>query len=348
MRTTAIAVALLLVASTALAAGTGNVQPATEKDSKPTGVPTYEGRDPGDTIEDPFIMDQVPFDYFGNTCPFVNNYEEECPYYGSLSPDVVYEYYATHTFAAVIDLCFSEYDTKVYVYENEYTPGAPLACNDDSPGCGPSGYRSWLMTEFVWGNTYYIVVDGYGGDCGDYQLSITDYLPCALCEPGGLGETEPHCMDPVNDVDNGGCNSDPPVFDYLYPSNEQIYFCGTSGTYDVGGGGWRDTDWYQIDLALESEITFEAHANFPLRIGIVDGREGCENVSTFYSYVDVTTCESAELSETLAPGTWWLWVGPHVFEDVYCGADYECWLYGYTPATPVEDVSWSTVKALFR
>jgi hypothetical protein len=348
MRTTAIALLLLLIAASALAAGTGSAQPAVEKDSKPTGVPTYEGRDPGDTIEDPFVIDYLPFYGTGDTCPFINDYDESCPYTGSTSPDAVYRYDCVYSAVVTIDLCASLYDTKVYVYENEYTPGFPLDCNDDSPGCGPNGYRSWLMVEFTAGNTYYIVVDGYTGACGIYELYIVDYLPCALCEPGGLGETEPPCIDPTNDVDNGGCNSEPPVFDHLDPSEETIHFCGTSGTYDVGSLNYRDTDWYQIEVGVESEITWGAQANFPLRIGIVDGREGCENVSSFFSYVDVLTCEWAELTETLEPGTWWLWVGPHVFEDVYCGADYECWLDGYTSVTPVEDVSWSTVKALYR
>jgi hypothetical protein len=359
MRTTAIvcatallllscAATVVLLAGVAGAATTGNVEPAVEKDSKPTGMPTYEGRNPGDTIWDPFVIDYVPFTDSGNTCPFINDYDESCPYTGSWAPDAVYRYDCVYPFLAVIDLCLSDYDTKVFVYENEYTPGYPYACNDDYPGCGPDGYRSYLMTPFTAGNTYYIVIDGYGGDCGDYELSLDGWVHCAMCEPGGPGETEPYCIDPVNDVWNGGCNSDPPVFDHLSPSDDTIYFCGTSGTYTVGSEHWRDTDWYQIDLTQESEITFRGIANFGLRIGFVDGREGCENVSSFYSYADAPVCYEAELSETLPPGTWWLWVGPSAFDGVYCGTEYNCELVGYSPATPVENVSWSTVKAIFR
>jgi len=350
MRTTAIVctAALLLLACLASASTTGNSAPAVEKISKPTGLATYEGRDPGETIEDPIVVDYLPLFDSGDTCPFIDDYDEACPYSGSTAPDVVYSYVCQYSQVVTIDLCASQYDTKVFVYENTYTPGFPHACNDDHAGCGPNGYRSWLMTEFTEGNTYYIVVDGYWGSCGIYELMVVDYLPCALCEPGGPGETEPYCMDPENDVDNGGCNSEPPVFDHLDPSEDTLEFCGTSGTYYQNYSHWRDTDWYQIDLAHESEITFEATANFELRIGIVDGREGCENVSSFYSYVDVPTCGWAELHETLPTGTWWLWVGPSVFEGVYCGEDYQCWLTGYTPVTPVESASWGTVKAIFR
>jgi hypothetical protein len=347
MRTIVIACAALLLATASLAATTGSSATPTEKFSRPTGVPTYEGRDPGDTIEDPIVI-SVPNTLFGNTCPFIDDYDEVCPWTGSTAPDVVYKYVANHTSTVIIDLCTSQYDTKVFVYENEYTPGAPYACNDDSPGCGPMGYRSWLMMECTWENTYYIVIDGYYGSCGDYVMYIEEYLPCTHCDPGGLGETEPHCMDPTNDVDNGGCNSDPPVFDYLHPSAETVYFCGTSGTYNVGGQHYRDTDWYQIDLAAETEITLEAIANFDITIGFVDGREGCEGAHSFYSYTNMWTCGWAELTEILPAGTWWLWIGPTDFEYVNCGAEYECWLDGYTPVTAVEDASWSAVKAIFR
>ncbi len=148
------AVMLFLLASTVLAAGTGNRTPAVVKDYQPTGVPTYEGRIEGDTIEDPFFIDDLPFAGSGDTCPFINDYDASCPYTGSTSPDVVYSYQCQYTSPVIIDLCASQYDTKVYVYENEYVHGNHIACNDDYPGCGPNGYRSWLMLELYAGNTY--------------------------------------------------------------------------------------------------------------------------------------------------------------------------------------------------
>ncbi len=169
------AVLLLLSAAVATAQTPGNAALVAEKESQPTGEPTYEGRVEGETIETPFIIDYLPFAGTGDTCPFLHDYDEACPYDGSTSPDVVYSYYCQYSCTVVIDLCASQYDTKVYVYENEQTPGSPLACNDDYPGCGPNGYRSWIMAEFAAGNTYYIVVDGYAGDCGVYELYI-EYL----------------------------------------------------------------------------------------------------------------------------------------------------------------------------
>ena len=344
-----VVVLLFLCAAAAMAEPSpGNSAEIPDKESQPTGMPTYEGRVEGETIETAFEIQWFPFTDSVDTCPFLDDYDEACPYTGSTSPDVVYRYDCQYPRTIEIDLCSSSYDTKVYVYENEYTPGSPHACNDDYPGCGPLGYQSRLMTGLHGGNTYYIVIDGYWGDCGEYQLHIEEFLPCVSCPPGAVVETEPECIDPTNDVDNGGCNSDPPVFQVIDPSEDTIDLCGTSGTYDVSGQDYRDTDWFQIDLTQTSEMTFRCIANFDVRIGFVDGREGCEGVFGFYSYVDGFTCYVSQLTETLPAGTWWLWVGPTGFTGVECGKLYHCEISGYTPVTPVEGTSWSTVKALFR
>ena len=166
-----------LIAASALAAGTSSAQPAVEKDSKPTGVPTYEGRDPGDTIEDPFVIDYLPFYGTGDTCPFINDYDACCPYTGSTSPDVVYAYEPAADMCVSISLCNSFYDTKVFVYEDAWTPGSPVACNDDNFDCvdPPVDYTSWIEeVELLEGQTYYIVVDGYGNQCGDYVLEVEE------------------------------------------------------------------------------------------------------------------------------------------------------------------------------
>jgi len=341
--------AVLLCLSTAVATAQtpGNNAEVPDKDSQPTGVPTYEGRIEGDTIETAFNIQYFPFTDSMDTCPFLHDYDECCPYTGSMSPDVVYEYYCQYTRSIDIDLCASSYDTKVFVYENDL--GNLVGCNDDMLYCGASGYQSWLSVELLAGNTYYIVIDGYGSDCGTYELYIVDLpVPCVYCPPGAVVETEPECMDPENDMHNGGCNFDPPIFHLIQPSEDTIDVCGTSGTYYQSGSNWRDTDWYQLDLTHTSEITFRCIPNFDMTIGFVDGREGCEGVSSFYSYTTTFACYVAVLTETLPAGTWWLWVGPTGFTGVECGELYAGTLTGYTSATPVEKISWSTLKALHR
>jgi hypothetical protein len=68
------AVLLCLSAAVATAQTPGNNTEIPDKESQPTGVPTYEGRIEGDTIEDPFVIDDLPFIGSGDTCPFAHDY----------------------------------------------------------------------------------------------------------------------------------------------------------------------------------------------------------------------------------------------------------------------------------
>ncbi|MBT8495235.1 MAG: PPC domain-containing protein, partial [Deltaproteobacteria bacterium] len=90
-------------------------------------------------------------------------------------------------------------------------------CNPaDSLGCIFGGYSGNAGTanelarwDAVQGTTYYIVVDGYGDDCGEYTLNVEIFTPCVLdCPEGGVPEGEPPCVDGYIDQFNGGCNSE--------------------------------------------------------------------------------------------------------------------------------------------
>ena len=106
----------------------------------------------------------------GSTCAFLDDYDEICPYSGSTSGDVVYSYTPGANGTIDVSICNSAYDTKTYVYEN--SSATLVACNDD--GCGSDGFKSELTSVPVTaGNTYYIVVDGYFGDCGTYDLQVS-------------------------------------------------------------------------------------------------------------------------------------------------------------------------------
>ncbi|MBL7109762.1 MAG: hypothetical protein ISS11_05915, partial [Candidatus Marinimicrobia bacterium] len=130
--------------------------------------------DTGDTIEDPLFVDALPFTAFGTTVGFYDDYDAECPYTGSTSSDVVYSYTPAADGAITIDLCGegSLYDTKVYVFEN--SADFEVGCNDDECANSTTSYLSYIEALPVTaGNTYYIVVDGYGGASGDYELNIS-------------------------------------------------------------------------------------------------------------------------------------------------------------------------------
>ncbi|MCX6601763.1 MAG: hypothetical protein NT025_09420 [bacterium] len=75
----------------------------------------------------------LPFSDFGTTTGYTDDYYEACgkPDPGG-SSDVVYSYSTTQHEIVDISLCTgSNFDTKLYIYQNSYTPGSPYACDDD-------------------------------------------------------------------------------------------------------------------------------------------------------------------------------------------------------------------------
>ncbi len=132
-------------------------------------------RQGGDTIEEATVIDALPYNNTGTTAGYNDDYDEVCPFTGSTSPDVVYSYAPTVDMLIDISICESAYDTKLYVYEND--AGSNIACNDDE--CSDSQgnpYRSLLEQVLLTaGNTYYIVVDGYGGNFGEYNINVTQF-----------------------------------------------------------------------------------------------------------------------------------------------------------------------------
>ncbi|MBU1984490.1 choice-of-anchor J domain-containing protein, partial [bacterium] len=139
----------------------------------------------GETCENAIVILSLPFYATDSTNGHVNDYDEVCPYSGSLSPDVVYEFTPDADMLITVDLCLSDdYDTKVYIYEGSCVQGTAIACNDDI--CGLNTFRSYLGDVPVrrW-QTYYIVVDGYGSQAGVYDLTITSSAP-AMCPPNSM------------------------------------------------------------------------------------------------------------------------------------------------------------------
>ncbi len=215
MRLAILALAVLLAITACAAANpasTTNVAPiknvAAETPPPPKGP--MQG---GDTIATAFVIGALPFDDTGTTVGYTHDYDEVCTYTGSLSPDVVYAYSPATNVMVDIYTCNSGYDTKIYVYDNVYTPGAPLACNDDSTICAGPAYRSYIQNlQLFAGHTYYIVVDGYGS--ASRRLRVPRPPLCepprhatrCFCPPGAIVNGEPTCFDGYVDTYNAGCN----------------------------------------------------------------------------------------------------------------------------------------------
>jgi hypothetical protein len=338
------AVVLLALASSVLGVSTSNTPEPKAGGIHPVGSP--DGRVGGETMADAFLIPSFPFSDTASTVGHVNDYDEACPFGESLSPDVVYKFVPPHDLWVTVDLCSSQYDTKVYIYQDVLFN--VVACNDDA-NCGFTGYQSKIDHAYMpAGHTYYIIVDGYGGEAGTYVVNVTAVPECVLgCPPGALVEEEPWCHDDYVDESNSGCGHDPMLFEDIAPgpSGQMITLCGTSGTYLYSGLSYRDTDWFQLALAETQTITVCCTAEFPLLLMLIYDAD-CADIQ--FDYATAGVCEQACLVRTCGPGLVWLWVGPSVFEGVPCGSDYIMTISGYATSTPAEGRSWGAVKALYR
>jgi hypothetical protein len=336
---------LLIALAVAVCGATTDHMTIVDKEATATGEPTYEGRDVGEDISSAIPITALPFSGSGNTCGFLNDYDVTCPYPYSVAPDVVYSFTPAADVVVNASLCSSTYDTKLYIFEGG--EGNIVCCNDDE--CGPLGYQSFLENVFLYaGATYYFVIDGYNEDCGDYVFEVIPLAPCDVVEPPeAIAEGEPGCGPGYVDTWNGGCNSDPPVFQTLWPSGDAIRVFGTSGTYDHL---MRDTDWYQIYTTAPNIVTASVLAEFPVLVFFLDGNLplGCNDPGIVISSATGAACEPVELTEMLDPGLYWIWVGPSTFSCLPCDVEYSLEVTGYVGPAPVEVTSWGTIKALYR
>ena len=145
----------------------------------------------GENIDAPAVLTALG-QQTGSNLGTVDDYEEDCGSGPSTSGDVVYSYTPVEDIAVDISTCYSTYDTKIFVYENaagqlaNTVYGPASACSDDDIWFGQDLEGNTACTQWTSfirgitmtaGNTYYIVVDGWGGQEGDYVLDFYQYEP---------------------------------------------------------------------------------------------------------------------------------------------------------------------------
>jgi hypothetical protein len=232
-----------------------------------------------------------------------------------------------------------------------------IACNDDFYFAAPCFVYSSKLENIAFnaGNTYYIIVDGYGTASGNYVLDVTAAAgPCVLaCPAGGVAEGEPPLVNGYVDNYNGGCNTAPGYpFQSLVSIDGTYTLCGVSGYYlNANGGQSRDTDWFILTAGSTGaiEITLDAEqATYMFELGPQD----CANVGVIQN---VTAGPCNEAFMTIAAGSMspvWFWVGPTVFSAPPGGDssyDYVAWFDGlYFDPVATESTTWGSMKALFE
>jgi hypothetical protein len=342
-----------------------NLDPVQKVPVKNVPIKVYENPDTptqgGDNIGSAVPIPSLPYYTTGTTAGFIDDYDVACTYTGSTSPDVVYSYVPGTDQIVVVDLCGSGYDTKVYILDVAMNV---IACNDDYYFADvPCGYYVSKIdgAALTAGITYYIVVDGYGGDFGDYIFNMTEFEICEIvCDPDAVVEGEPHLFNGYEDTFNSGCNDDYGLFpfsivnwinddDGLPPYNDQAWICGTSGWHlSPTGGETRDTDWYSIiarengimEFTVESEFPTYIFKLAPLDCAIVDvelqGAPDCGLPATLT--FPVTAGEEI-----------WLWVGPTTFTGPVTEFKYTMSVSNVDYVViPNEDRGWGEIKALYK
>jgi len=320
---------MLILAGSAMAIDLGNSAPAKPMIHTPNAPATRQG---GDTI-DAAVAITVPGNFTGTTVGFADNYDEVCPYTDSTSPDVVYTFVPGVDASLDLDMLGSAYDTKLYMYDGDLNL---IACNDDFH----PDYTSKLDNVVVMaGVTYYVVVDGYGENSGDYILDITAFDPCHIdCPAGATLEGEPPLVSGYIDEWNSGCGNDgPPIFQTITNS----IFYGVSGWYDSS----RDTDWFVYTIPDYGllEVTGDAEAaTFLFELG----PQNCDDVEVIQD-ITVGPCAEGTLTITGPAGSdVWIWVGPSSYGEGVVEEYHYVLLSNNISA--VEDHSLSSVKALFN
>ena len=305
-------------------------------------------RQGGDTMADAIFVPSFPFDAYGTTDGYTHDYDEECPYSGSTSPDVVYRLAPQSEIVVDIDMFGSTYDTKIYVYREDLTL---VACNDDFY----PDYVSKIEAVTLYGDVkYFLVIDGYGGNHGDYVLNIYEYWPpppCIIeCPPYGVAENEPPLTYNYTDSWNGGCNS-PEFGNPFQHISSWGDFCGVSGFYITDAGNSRDTDWFTITMSSSGVLGITGDAEVETYMFEL-GPQDCGSVGVVQNVI-IGPCDWDFMTIVGAPGsTVWFWVGPTEFyapdgSDLF-EYDYVLWLTGWYGYIATEKHTWTRVKSLFR
>jgi hypothetical protein len=93
------------------------------------------------------------------------------------APEQVFQWMPAFSGVATIQTCSAAttFDTVLYLRSKNCGVGAQVACVDDTPGCGTAngpGQGSVITPTVVAGETYFIIVDGYNGESGTFDLTV--------------------------------------------------------------------------------------------------------------------------------------------------------------------------------
>ncbi len=193
----------------------------------------------------------------------------------------------------------STYDTRLGIFSSAF---ALLACNDDDASCSPN-VQSRIEDQALNAGTYYVVVDGYNGAAGAYQLNISWYLQPPPCT-GGSNQLNAELINSLPFVDQGTT---------VGACNDIMISCELSGP-DIAADYW-----YKLTVDTTTLVTTWVTCDpqwFDSKIAIFDA-----NLIPLYCNDDSPLCNSKQSRITnaaLFPGEYYLVVdGYHALEGSY-------------------------------
>lgn len=284
---------------------------------------------PGDNCEDPYVVklpddmnsgpDNNQFINLNYTCDRGNDYAATCLGSYDGGEDIIYALDVDAPM--VVDIILTTASTWTGMAVSAMCPGATCIAYIT----GSSSNKTLANVSLPAGISY-LMIDTYPApNCID-EFTLTIKQPCnVVCPPGSTPEGEACIPNNGDDVTNGGCNMDVPVFGSV-SCGETI--CGLTNTYLYGTSNYRDTDWYLLHLDEWSIVTLTGQAEAAFILGfieqIVPGVAGCDNITGYLGdYVSVAACTDAIVTVTLAPGDYYIFASLSVYTGFACpGVEY--------------------------
>lgn len=261
-------------------------------------------------------------------------------------PGVWYQIAGTGGTITLSTCGYTTFDTAISVFCGACSELSCIAANDDDPGCTAAASRVSFCS--VVGRTYFVLVTGYNGATGEFDLraeraqgTCSGSVACGPCElnppPGQVLEGEPACEDEYIDMVNAGCSSNPPRFTDVFPARTVL---GTTGTFVRGGQFYRDTDWFRFTVDQTSEIVLLGAGRTPMVFGLVNGNGPCAAEPTFDlgSVTQAQACTPVIHRVIVPAGTYYAVATPNALRDVPCGSPYYLNIQA-TPAGACETAS---------
>ena len=193
------------------------------------------------------------------------------------------------------------YDTRIAVLDESLNP---IACNDDAPGCGVPYYQSELTDVALGAGTYFIVVDGYSGAEGPYELNASWYFGPGGC-PSGSDQTN---ADPITSLP------------FTSPGTTVDACDNVRIDCELGPAGQAPDYWYTVSVdtmvLMDVSTTCDA-SSFDTRVAILDS-----SLTVIYCNDDDPACATSGKSliedAYLEAGQYYIVVeGPDATGDTY-------------------------------